>query len=113
MSCNSKAPITLKQGQSFSLTCRVGVYDGAGAWTPDDISAATITSHLRTANDILIQNFIVVKDTVNAGFFTMSSLDTSAWTVGTLYCDLKIIKSGIVSYTDTFIVLVDKSVTHA
>jgi hypothetical protein len=97
------SPIKPGETLAFLLDFRV---DGVNENFTD---AGQLASQVRDKNGAL-----VVACTVEAvggvpGRFKVSA--THTWPVGTLYCDVKRTQSGVVTYTDTFVIPVVPKVT--
>lgn len=97
-----------KRGNTFSLAC---VYKIDGIAT--SISGLTIASQIRDANNNLVATLNKTNGTGTGEFILNPSVaDTSAWTIGDLYCDIKITNAGVIVSSETFIIPVISGVTQ-
>jgi hypothetical protein len=99
--------IPLKQGASFILGLQFSNDDG----TPTDLGTCSVTSQLRDSQNTLIANLPVVSGGVS-GTASINVLDTSAWPLGVLRCDIKVASSQQIIFSETFSISVARSVTQ-
>lgn len=101
--------IDIKRGQSLNCGLQFNNDDG----TPANLSASTITSQVRDYLNTLVASLsIVVTGDGTAGAATMAFGDTSGWPPGVLRCDIKVVTSGVVQFSETFSIQVGRSVTQ-
>ncbi len=101
------APVTIKQGTS--LIALVAITDDAG--TALDVTGFAITGQVRDANANLVAN-LPITVTPHLGLAQINVPDTSAWPLGTLRCDLRVVTAtGAILQTQTFPVVVQRRVT--
>jgi hypothetical protein len=99
--------ITLKRGATLDLT--IGIQTDTG--TPVDLTGAGVVSQVRTAADEWVAALAPVITGV-AGAVAITVLDTSAWPLGLLRCDVRVSLAGRIAFSDTFGILVTRSVTQ-
>lgn len=87
--------------------------DGAG--DPISLIGKTITSQIRTQSLELLDDLMVTiaDQTTNTGQFALSATDemTSAWPIGSLIFDVKIVQGSTVIYSDTGRIDIKQAVT--
>ena len=100
--------LTIKSGASIEWTLTFRSPDG----TPFDLSTCTVTSQARDASAGFCTDLpIMLLGTI--GTATVVVLDTSAFPIGMLQVDIKIVTSAsVVLFSDTFGVRVMRSVTQ-
>lgn len=100
----------IKRGDTLVLTQTYFVDE-----VPTDITDITIKSQLRTVADVLVVELTATKldQTAYPGVFTLTLPEGGALTVGNLYCDIEFSDSfDVVKSTETFIIPVEKDITH-
>lgn len=99
--------ISVKKGSTFAMNCVARDDDN----TPFNLTGWTINSALRFQNKLL-GYFTVTPVNLTLGQYTLSGLPTSNWPTETLQVDIKYTsQSGVISYTDTFYIICQASVT--
>lgn len=102
---------SIKAGETLSML--VTYTDGAG--DPISLTGKTITSQIRTQSLELLDDLMVTiaDQTTNTGQFTLSATDemTSAWPIGSLIFDVKIVQGSTVIYSDTGRIDIKQAVT--
>ena len=99
--------LTLKRGATLDLT--IGIQNDDGS--PVDLTGAGVISQVRTAADELVATLSPVITGV-AGAVALTVLDTSAWPIGLLRCDVRVSLAGRIAFSDTFGILVTRAVTQ-
>ena len=98
--------VAIKAGDTLQLTMQFLDLNGA----PVDLTGATITGQVRDPANLLVAT-PALSVTPIAGTVGILVADTSAWPLGLLRCDLKIVMAGVVSHSDTFGITVKGAVT--
>lgn len=102
------AEIRLKPG----ATLLWNVVDDGGDLTGTTITAAVATPRAPYGDRGEFSYTLTVTETdLSAGEYTISAADTSTFPPGPLDCDIKYSVGGVVTYSDTFRIYVDKKVT--
>ena len=100
------ASITLKSGTSLIMPWAFQNSDG----TPTDITNLTISAQVRDSAGHLITTLVF--SIVNAvGGIASTPVDTTAWPIGNLVCDVKTTSGSLVSISDSFTITTVRSVT--
>lgn len=103
--------ITHKRGDTFSYYGTVTLNG-----SPVDITSWTITSQLRDAADVVIQDFTVTTTDAAGGEYLLSATpaDTADWAPGNYFMDVDYVDSlGFKQSTATLVVTVKKDITRA
>ncbi len=99
-----------KRGDSFFLTATYKV-DGV----PQSILGFDIESQVRNSYGMnLVDDFsisILESGENNIGQFVISELDTSAWPIGSMLCDIKLSAAGVSKHSDSFLIPVIERIT--
>ena len=101
------ARIEIKKGASLSLQFSVFNDDGTAA----DLTAVALTAHVRDPLGNLVSALPIVRASPT-GVATVSVPDTSLWPEGLLRADIKAVVAGSVLYSDTFGIMVQRSITR-
>jgi hypothetical protein len=99
--------ISIKQGASLSLALAFSNTDGSAT----SLTGATITAQVRDSSDLMIAALTASVGS-SAGQATLAASDTSSWPIGTGRCDIKMTQAGLISFSDTFNIDVQRAVTH-
>lgn len=97
--------ITVRQGSSFVWTATL---KRLGA--PYSVDSLTISSQIRSEDDVLLASLSVNKLAGQTGKFTLSGSATG-WAPGVYYCDIKYVSGSDASFSERFVVAVERSVT--
>lgn len=98
---------TLKRGASLDLTVAFEDDDGQ----PLDLTGATLTAQIRDAADALVAT-LAPAITVGADAATIAVADTSAWPLGMLRLDVRVVLAGQTSFSDTISLNITRAVTQ-
>ncbi len=98
----------VKRGAALQITVTMANADG----TAFDLSAVTVTGHVRDARNVLVAELSLepVSGTPGAGSITVQ--DTTSWPIGLLKADLYITDQQLPAITRTFGINVVPSVTY-
>ena len=100
-------PFEIKRGATLDLTIEIQNDDGS----PVDLSGAGVWSQVRDAADNVVATLTPAISAV-AGAVVLTVLDTSGWPLGLLRCDVRVVVAGRVAFSDTFGIMVGRSVTQ-
>lgn len=98
----------VKVGDTFSIVAKVKKSDR----TPLIGAVADLKSQVRDINDVLISELSISEN--GDGLYTLTTIDTSNWTVGQLYFDIQYHNdmTNETTSTETMIIKVVKDVTR-
>ncbi|WP_116082140.1 hypothetical protein [Tropicimonas sp. IMCC34011] len=101
-----------RRGDTFTLACTAYLDDAEE--TPRPLADVTIRSQVRHASDGTRYDLTVQVVDAAAGTYliTAPAVDTEEWRVGPWNCDIEYEEGGVVNSTETFVVQVEKDVTH-
>jgi len=100
--------LTLKQGGSLLLALAFTEDDGSAA----DLTGSSVSSQIRDAQDSLVAALPVVVTTPTAGTASIAVMDTSAWPLGTLRCDIRVQAASTIMFYETFAIHIQRAVTQ-
>jgi hypothetical protein len=96
--------IPYKRTSTFSASCTYTPESGG----PTNLDGITITSDIRDANG-RVYSCTVVK--TSSTTFTVSLSDTSGWSLGSAYWDIRFTQNGVIFFSDTVILSVSNNIT--
>ena len=96
--------VTIKRASTFGAACTYVPEQGG----PADLTGVTITSDIRDSKGKVSTNTVVVIDPTH---FNITNDDSSAWSLGSGYWDIKFSKNGVVFYSDTVIINIIPQIT--
>lgn len=98
--------LTLKRGDTFKMhPSTLEADDGSDV----DLTGYVIASQVRDKADSLIATLNI---TISGNTFESDAVNTSAWPLVDLYCDIQFTYGGITISSNTFIIRVEKDITH-
>lgn len=93
--------IRIKPGETLRWVC----VDDSG-----DLTGTTIEAAVRFGD--FYYQLTVTEDDLSAGQYTISAASTANYPLGRLDCDIKYTSSGVVTFSQTFPIYVEKQVTR-
>lgn len=105
-------PLEIRVKRGATLIVQMTFYGGDDEDEPVDLTGSVVTGQIRTAGGYrLVEDLnIVVTSEPTVAEFTV--LDTTAWPVGAVVCDLQLTYEGATQTSDTFPIFVDRPVTQ-
>ena len=99
--------ITFKRGSSFAINAKYSPSPTA----PADLATVDIASEVRTPDLRLVAKLVVTKAPDGKSFMLHAPGGTATWPYNGLNCDIKLSYGGVVGYTRTVSINVQREVT--
>lgn len=103
-SARPKRLTAMKRGETLQFELEYLKDDG----TPDDFDASQLLAQVRQEDGTLVATLSIAAGGA-PGVFTLSAGDTSAWPIGDAFIDIRREALGVVSFSDTVLLPVQRA----